>query len=74
MQCIPGCMVFDGGERKHHRDCPHYPESLTKIWHDCEIKLTNEIERLRNELDIYQRYTNRDVQAQVEEVLCREPS
>jgi hypothetical protein len=39
-------MVFDGGERKHHRDCVHYPESLTKLWHDTEDALRAEIDRM----------------------------
>lgn len=38
MQCIAGCKVFDGGERKHHPDCPFYPESLTKIYHDLNVE------------------------------------
>tara|TARA_R110000744_G_scaffold371480_2_gene482508 strand:- start:2784 stop:3008 length:225 start_codon:yes stop_codon:yes gene_type:complete len=36
-------MSFDGGERKHHRDCVHYPESLTKMYDDALA----ENERLR---------------------------
>ena len=50
MTCQPGCMVFDGGERKHRRDCEHYPESLTKLWHDAEAGYVAEIERLRSAL------------------------
>ena len=46
MQCVAGCKAFDGGERKHHRDCPYYPESLTKIWHDTEDALRAENRRL----------------------------
>jgi hypothetical protein len=46
-QCQAGCMSFDGGEVKHRRDCIHYPESLTKIWHDTEAELRAEIERQR---------------------------
>lgn len=47
MECVAGCNVFSGGERRHHEDCPHYPESLTKLWHDREAELLAEIERLR---------------------------
>jgi len=47
MQCVAGCMPFDGGERKHHRSCPYYPESLPKMWHDTEAELIAEIKRLR---------------------------
>lgn len=46
-KCEAGCLVFDGGEVKHHRDCVHYPESLTKVWHDREAELVAEIDRLR---------------------------
>lgn len=35
-KCQAGCMSFEGGEVKHRRDCVHYPESLTKLWHDTE--------------------------------------
>lgn len=49
-QCEAGCMSFDGGEVKHHRDCVHYPESLTKLWHDTEAAYQAEIERLRSAL------------------------
>ena len=51
-QCQPGCMSFDGGEVKHRRDCVHYPESLTKIWHDTEAELRAENERLRAALHV----------------------
>ena len=33
--------------KKHHSDCEHYPESLTKLWHDTEAAYLSEIERLR---------------------------
>ena len=46
-KCEAGCMAFDGGEKKHHRDCVHYPESLTKLWHDKESAYLAEIDRLR---------------------------
>ena len=28
--CIAGCQIYSGNERKHHKDCPHYPESFSK--------------------------------------------
>lgn len=31
-KCIPGCKHFHGGEIKHHKDCPFYPESLSRIY------------------------------------------
>ena len=60
MTCQPGCMVFDGGERKHHRDCEHYPESLTKLWHDTEAEYVAEIERLRGLLGRYADHVGRE--------------
>ena len=50
-KCEAGCMSFDGGEVKHRRDCVHYPESLTKIWHDTEAALLAENEKLRAALE-----------------------
>ena len=32
--CEAGCQHFHGGEAKHHKDCGHYPESLTKMTND----------------------------------------
>lgn len=46
-KCEAGCISFDGGEKKHHRDCAYYPESLTKLWHETEAEYLAEIERLR---------------------------
>jgi hypothetical protein len=34
-ECEAGCISFDGGEKRHHRDCVHYPESLTKMYDDA---------------------------------------
>jgi hypothetical protein len=45
-------MSFDGGEKKHHRDCTHYPESLTKMYEDAR----GEIERLRDGIDAIRQY------------------
>ena len=33
-KCVAGCMPFSGGETKHHKHCPHYPESLSKMLDD----------------------------------------
>lgn len=30
-KCEAGCISYYGGEKKHHKDCPYYPESLTKL-------------------------------------------
>jgi hypothetical protein len=31
LKCETGCMIFHGGEIKHHVDCVFYPESLTEL-------------------------------------------
>lgn len=33
-KCVAGCMRYDGGEVKHHKDCVYYPESLSKMYDD----------------------------------------
>ena len=61
MPCQAGCLSFDGGEKKHHRDCEHYPESLTKLWHDTETAYLAEIERLRSTLETVREMTPRGI-------------
>ncbi len=48
--CEAGCKSFHGGERKHHPDCGHYPQSLTKLHADRIEAQAAEIERLRGAL------------------------
>lgn len=45
-QCDAGCMVFTGGDRRHTKTCPHYPESINKMLDDAR----EDIATLRNEL------------------------
>ena len=47
MKCDAGCVVFDGGERKHLKTCPFYPESRTKMYDDVIAENT----KLRNALE-----------------------
>jgi len=35
-KCCTGCMIFTGGEIKHHKDCPYYPESLSKMYDELK--------------------------------------
>ena len=42
LKCVPGCKYFEGGEIKHHEDCPHYPESFSQMYDD-----------LKNEFNVY---------------------
>ena len=39
MECVPGCTSYDGGEKKHHKDCPYYPDSFTKRYDDLKKTL-----------------------------------
>jgi hypothetical protein len=34
-KCEAGCLSFYGGEKKHHHNCAHYPESQTKMLNDA---------------------------------------
>ena len=46
-KCVAGCVPFYGGEKRHHKDCPYYPESLTKLNADRIEELEAEVARLR---------------------------
>ena len=39
MKCIVGCKAFTGGEIYHHKDCPFYPESMSKMFDDAKQQL-----------------------------------
>lgn len=38
-KCVAGCQHFDLGERRHHKDCIYYPESLSKLLDQLSAKL-----------------------------------
>jgi len=40
-ECVAGCMSYYGGEVKHHKDCPYYPESISKMYDDLQKKVDN---------------------------------
>jgi len=44
--CEAGCISFHGGERKHHKDCGHYPHSLTKVNADRIAELEAKLAKL----------------------------
>ena len=50
-KCVAGCVPFYGGEKRHHKDCPYYPESLTKLNADrieeLEAKLAKAVDALQ---------------------------
>ncbi len=43
-KCVAGCKTFTGGEKKHHKDCPFYPQSLTRIYEGLAAALAAEKE------------------------------
>lgn len=45
-KCVAGCKSFYGGEMKHHKDCPYYPESLSKMYDDLKEKQQKEKETI----------------------------
>jgi hypothetical protein len=55
--CVPGCMRFDGGEKRHHPDCPFYAESLTKMNADRIAALEAENRQLLDRLDTIETMT-----------------
>ena len=46
--CIAGCQHFTGGEVYHHKDCPHYPESFSKMYDKLFDKLRTLLDSLPN--------------------------
>jgi len=53
--CEAGCISFHGGERKHHKDCGHYPHSLTKVNADRIEKLEAKLDLSEGALDVASR-------------------
>lgn len=51
--CEAGCESFHGGERKHHPDCGHYPQSLTKLHADRIEELEAKLATCRKYRDAY---------------------
>jgi len=37
-KCVDGCKHYTGGEIKHHKDCPYYTESLSKMYDDTNLR------------------------------------
>jgi hypothetical protein len=37
--CVAGCLTYTGNETLHHRNCPLYPESLSKMLDDARLAL-----------------------------------
>lgn len=37
-KCVAGCKRFTGGEVRHHKHCPFYPDSLSKMYDEMKQK------------------------------------
>ncbi len=37
--CVPGCMAFDGGEKRHHKDCLFSQNHLAKRYDDLKKEM-----------------------------------
>jgi len=48
-KCETGCRLFDGGERRHEKNCAFYPESFTEMYDKSQA----ENKRLCEALKIY---------------------
>lgn len=35
-KCVPSCMAYEGGEVRHHKMCPSYPDSFSKMYDDLK--------------------------------------
>ena len=55
--CQAGCMSYDGGEKRHHKDCVYYPESFTKMYD----ALREDNARLEQELEVYKTSENAEI-------------
>jgi len=40
LKCVMGCKHYYGGEVKHHKYCPFYPDSLSRLFDEMEAKLS----------------------------------
>ncbi len=47
LKCVTGCKRFTGGEIKHHKDCPHYPDSMSQMYDN----LKNEVKMFKLNVD-----------------------
>lgn len=37
-KCVAGCKHFTGGEVRHHKHCPFYPDSFSKMYDKMKQK------------------------------------
>lgn len=53
-KCVTGCKAYTGNEIKHHKHCPYYPESFSKMYDD----LKEENRQIKYNLAIIHEHTN----------------
>jgi len=46
-KCVAGCVHYDGGELKHHRDCPNYTDSMSELL-DESIGIAKNLLKIKN--------------------------
>jgi len=56
LRCESGCKAFTGGEIKHHKDCQHYSESLSKVCDDLEQQIKDLKEQVKEGQFYYEEY------------------
>ena len=39
LKCVAGCTHFYGDEKRHHEDCPFYPESRTEMYDNAVAEI-----------------------------------
>jgi hypothetical protein len=52
--CESGCTALSGGERKHHKDCRNYPDSMSELLDNAvkeSARLKEENEGLKSDRD-----------------------
>lgn len=49
-RCVAGCQHYHGGEIRHHPDCGHYPDSLTRVNADKIASLLARAEKAEADL------------------------
>lgn len=42
VKCVPGCKHYTGGEIRHHKTCPFYPDSLSIKYDELDRKASQE--------------------------------
>lgn len=50
-QCETGCGIFYGGERRHHKDCVFYPDSLSEMMDKKDKQLASAVEVITHYAD-----------------------